>query len=93
MDMQSLASLARASLLSLGIAAAGAFAQTAEPWPSRPLRVVVPYVAGAMGDVVARRVADGEPLASTEAMRGEAQVAPASAGGVDRDERAGGTGR
>jgi hypothetical protein len=43
----------------LGAAATGAFAQTAEPWPARPLRVVVPYVAGAMGDVVARRLVDG----------------------------------
>ena len=59
MNIQALRHFARASLLALGLAATGAFAQTAEPWPARPLRVVVPYVAGAMGDVVARRLADG----------------------------------
>ncbi|MBL8386540.1 MAG: tripartite tricarboxylate transporter substrate binding protein [Burkholderiales bacterium] len=46
------------ALLLAGVAA-GAFAQGAEPWPQRQVRIVVPYVAGAMGDVVTRRLAEG----------------------------------
>lgn len=34
-------------------------AQATDAWPSRPVRIVVPYVAGAMGDMVARRLTDG----------------------------------
>jgi len=49
----------RIPLLALAAAGGGAVAQTGESWPARPLRVVVPYVAGAMGDVVTRRLADG----------------------------------
>ncbi len=59
MHIQILKQLARTGLLATGIAATAAFAQSPEPWPARPLRVVVPYVAGAMGDVVTRRLADG----------------------------------
>ena len=55
MHIQILKQLARTGLLAAGIAATAAFAQSPEPWPARPLRVVVPYVAGAMGDVVTRR--------------------------------------
>ena len=51
--------LFRALLLALAAAGGSAFGQGGDPWPSRPLRVVVPYVAGAMGDVVTRRLADG----------------------------------
>jgi tripartite-type tricarboxylate transporter receptor subunit TctC len=36
-----------------------ASAQSADTWPSKQVRVVVPYVAGAMGDVVARRLSEG----------------------------------
>ena len=48
----------------LGVASFPAFAQ----WPERPVRIVVPYVAGAMGDVVSRLLAEalrpklGQPL-------------------------------
>jgi len=49
----------RIPLLALAAAGGGAVAQTGESWPARPLRVVVPSVAGAMGDVVTRRLADG----------------------------------
>ena len=36
-----------------------ASAQSTDTWPSKQVRVVVPYVAGAMGDVVARRLSEG----------------------------------
>lgn len=49
--------------LALGLAGAlfspAAPAQPAEAWPNRPVRLVVPYVAGAMGDMVARRLTEG----------------------------------
>ena len=51
---------ARASgMLLLVTAGVGAMAQTTEAWPTRPVRVVVPYAPGAMGDVVIRRLSDG----------------------------------
>jgi len=36
-----------------------AHAQAGDAWPNRPVRIVVPYVAGAMGDMVARRLTEG----------------------------------
>ncbi len=47
----------------LGLAGAGARA-AAEPYPARPLRLLVPYAAGGAGDIVARLVASklGERL-------------------------------
>ena len=49
------ATIATAILLSLGTS--GLFAQ--EPFPSRPLRIIVAYTAGTGGDVVARIIANG----------------------------------
>ena len=46
-------------VLLLAAAGPGAFAQTTDSWPARPVRVVVPYAPGAMGDVVIRRLSDG----------------------------------
>lgn len=51
--------LATIASLVLAGSAPTAFAQSAEPWPARPIRIVVPYVAGAMGDMVARRLTEG----------------------------------
>ena len=42
-----------------GMALSNANAQTPDSWPSKQVRIVVPYVAGAMGDVVARRLTEG----------------------------------
>ncbi|MCC7269376.1 MAG: tripartite tricarboxylate transporter substrate binding protein [Rhodocyclaceae bacterium] len=55
----------RTRLLALAAAAAGlltAFVSQAQPWPSKPVRLVVPFSAGGSTDVVARIV--GEKLAS-----------------------------
>jgi tripartite-type tricarboxylate transporter receptor subunit TctC len=41
------------------IGAPAAVAQSSDTWPSRPIRIVVPYVAGAMGDMVFRRLTEG----------------------------------
>jgi len=46
-------------LLPLGWLLPHASAQSPETWPNKQVRLVVPYVAGAMGDVVARRLSDG----------------------------------
>lgn len=46
-------------LLPVGWLMPHASAQSTDSWPSKQVRVVVPYVAGAMGDVVARRLAEG----------------------------------
>jgi tripartite-type tricarboxylate transporter receptor subunit TctC len=51
--------VARLMLVALAGVALPALGQTGEPWPSRPLKIVVPYVAGAMGDMVARRLTEG----------------------------------
>ena len=42
-----------------GLAISNANAQAPDSWPSKQVRIVVPYVAGAMGDVVARRLTEG----------------------------------
>ena len=42
-----------------GLAISNANAQSPESWPNKQVRIVVPYVAGAMGDVVARRLTEG----------------------------------
>jgi tripartite-type tricarboxylate transporter receptor subunit TctC len=47
------------SALALALAfAAGAFAQSEDNWPTRPLRVIVPYPAGSSPDLVARMVTE-----------------------------------
>lgn len=49
------------ALLAVATAATSfaALAQATDPWPNRPVRIVVPYVAGAMGDMIARRLTEG----------------------------------
>lgn len=49
------------ALLAVAAAATSfaALAQATDPWPNRPVRIVVPYVAGAMGDMIARRLTEG----------------------------------
>jgi tripartite-type tricarboxylate transporter receptor subunit TctC len=42
-----------------GLAISNTNAQAPDSWPNKQVRIVVPYVAGAMGDVVARRLSDG----------------------------------
>ena len=56
------------------LAAAGAAAQ-AQGYPSKPIRVVVPYPAGGVVDVIARSV--GERMAQTIEKLGVPRVAPA----------------
>lgn len=51
-----LAALARAFLLATVVIGGSAFAQ---PYPSKPIRLVVPFPAGGSADVVARSVAQG----------------------------------
>jgi tripartite-type tricarboxylate transporter receptor subunit TctC len=58
-SLVSRARIALAGLLAAALAAPAAIAQSSDPWPSRPVRIVVPYVAGAMGDMVARRLTEG----------------------------------
>ena len=41
------------------LAFSNANAQSTDSWPNKQIRIVVPYVAGAMGDVVARRLTEG----------------------------------
>jgi len=48
-----------AAALALSVHSPRARAQSSESWPSRPIRIVVPYVAGAMGDLIARRLTEG----------------------------------
>ncbi|RYY61007.1 MAG: tripartite tricarboxylate transporter substrate binding protein, partial [Comamonadaceae bacterium] len=52
----------RAGVLLLALAcAAPAFAQDARPWPSQPIKLVVPFPAGSLVDVLGRSI--GEVLA------------------------------
>lgn len=53
------ACLALMLALVTSLAPVSALAQSPEGWPGRPVRLIVPYVAGAMGDLVVRRLADG----------------------------------
>lgn len=46
-------------LLPSALTFSNANAQSPDSWPSKQVRIVVPYVAGAMGDVVARRLTEG----------------------------------
>src|SRR6185436_2954069 len=44
--------------IALGGAAAGASVLAADAWPSKPVRMIVPYVAGGNGDIQARYIAE-----------------------------------
>ena len=50
---------AACALLALAALAAPASAQTADAWPNRPLRIVVPFGPGGTTDLLARMVAEG----------------------------------
>jgi tripartite-type tricarboxylate transporter receptor subunit TctC len=58
-------------LAALGVAAAGATAQ-AQPWPSKPIRVIVNFPPGGAADQIARGVAPplGEALGQPADARG-----------------------
>lgn len=42
----------------LAVLFAASFAAVAQPWPNKPIRIVVPYPAGGSGDIVARLIAE-----------------------------------
>ena len=81
----------RRPLLGLGLACAAAV-RAQEPWPSRPIRLVVPFSAGSATNIIARAVGDrladelGKPLiydyrAGAGGTLGTAQAARAEADG------------
>src|SRR3569832_1055409 len=53
--------------LGLGVAFLAHTGHAQETWPSRPIRLIVPFVAGASSDTIARLVAArlGEPLGTS----------------------------
>ena len=52
-------------------------AQTAAPWPQRPVRIVVPFGAGGIIDVVARIIADRSRSISASPSSSRTSPAPA----------------
>ena len=54
------ASLAFAATTALGLAAVPTAAQAADEWPTRPVRIIVPYTPGGSSDIIARAVS--QPL-------------------------------
>jgi tripartite-type tricarboxylate transporter receptor subunit TctC len=50
-------------VLLLGTALLASFAAQAQPYPNRPIKIVVPYAAGGAVDIVARTI--GQPLSDT----------------------------
>ena len=57
--MRDLPRVTLATLIGFGIAVAAGpgFAQTTENFPSRPIRIIVPFTAGSAADILARRLA------------------------------------
>ena len=55
-DLQKV-TLATLTTLVIVLAAAPGFAQTTESFPSRPIRIIVPFTAGSAADILARRLA------------------------------------
>ncbi len=50
--------VARALVLSAGLACAAGPALAQGPWPNKPIRVIVPFAAGSTTDIIARAISD-----------------------------------
>jgi len=74
---------ARRVLLAVALTAMGAPTMAQESWPSRPVRLVVPYVAGGLPDTMARAV--GQRMAETIGQQVVVENRP-GAGGIQATE-------
>src|ERR1700690_2780625 len=67
-------------VLLLGTALLGPFAAHAQPYPSRLIKIVVPYAAGGAVDIVARTI--GQPLSETLKQPGNSDNRPGASANI-----------